>query len=86
MTLRQFATNDYFLLLRAVQVVGGVACEKSPAAWYPEDIPDSDQRRAVTRLAKAICLQCPIVEQCFEYAINNGERHGIWGGVEAKDF
>lgn len=86
MTLRQFANNDYFLLLRAIKEVGGVECEKNPTAWFPEDIPDPDQRRAVTRLAKAICQQCPLIEQCFTYAISNGERHGIWGGVEAKDF
>jgi WhiB family redox-sensing transcriptional regulator len=86
MTNRHFANNDYFLLLRAIKDVGGVACEKAPTAWFPEDIPDPDQRRAVTRLAKAICNQCPLLEQCFTYAISNGERYGIWGGVEAKDF
>jgi hypothetical protein len=86
MTLRHFASNDYFLLLRAIKEAGSVPCESAPTAWYPEDIPDSDHRRAVTRLAKAMCQQCPIMEQCFTYAISNGERYGIWGGVEAKDF
>jgi WhiB family redox-sensing transcriptional regulator len=85
MTLRHFANNDYFLLLRAIQEVGGVACEKSPTAWFPEDIPDPEQRQAVTRLAKAICQQCPLIEQCFTYAISNGEEHGIWGGTESHE-
>jgi hypothetical protein len=30
--------------------------------------------------AKALCLQCPIKEQCLLYACEF-ERHGIWGGM-----
>jgi WhiB family redox-sensing transcriptional regulator len=30
--------------------------------------------------AKAICAQCPVAEQCEQHAIDNRERHGIWGG------
>lgn len=31
--------------------------------------------------ARSICYQCPIREACLEYALANGIRDGVWGGV-----
>jgi WhiB family redox-sensing transcriptional regulator len=36
--------------------------------------------------AKAICRGCPVEEQCFEYAIENNETHGIWGGRSQSEL
>jgi WhiB family redox-sensing transcriptional regulator len=30
--------------------------------------------------AKAICRGCPVEERCLDYALENNEVHGIWGG------
>jgi WhiB family redox-sensing transcriptional regulator len=30
--------------------------------------------------AKAVCAVCPVAEQCEQYALDAGERSGIWGG------
>jgi WhiB family transcriptional regulator, redox-sensing transcriptional regulator len=30
--------------------------------------------------AKAICVTCPVMWECLDYAITN-ESHGIWGGM-----
>lgn len=30
--------------------------------------------------AKKICAQCPVQQRCLEYAVNNSEAYGIWGG------
>lgn len=35
--------------------------------------------------AKAICAQCPVTGECLEYALDNGERAGIWGGLSGKE-
>ena len=35
-------------------------------------------------VTKKICLQCPIINECFTYAIHH-ERHGIWGGSSANE-
>lgn len=31
--------------------------------------------------AKAICDKCKVVNECFDFAIRTGQRHGIWGGI-----
>jgi WhiB family redox-sensing transcriptional regulator len=31
--------------------------------------------------ARAICARCPVHDLCLEYALDAGEPHGIWGGL-----
>ena len=33
--------------------------------------------------AKAICAECPVAEQCLEYAIQTHQPDGVWGGLTA---
>jgi WhiB family redox-sensing transcriptional regulator len=30
--------------------------------------------------ARAACAGCPVAAHCLMYALNNNERHGLWGG------
>lgn len=34
---------------------------------------------------RSICEQCPVIEECGRYAIENNEQHGIWGGMTAHE-
>ena len=43
------------------------------------------ERGASTRLAKAVCRRCDVQEECLEYAVNNGEKFGIWGGLSERE-
>lgn len=38
-----------------------------------------------TKDAKRICGDCPVREACLEYALENGERFGIWGGLSERE-
>jgi WhiB family redox-sensing transcriptional regulator len=35
--------------------------------------------------AKAVCAGCPVAADCLEYAIENNELYGVFGGVTAHD-
>lgn len=35
--------------------------------------------------AKAICNQCPNRVRCLEYAIDNSEQFGVWGGLSVRE-
>lgn len=35
--------------------------------------------------ARQVCDACPVLEQCRNYARQNSERHGVWGGESPKE-
>jgi WhiB family redox-sensing transcriptional regulator len=49
-----------------------------PDLFFPE-------RGASTREAKEVCRGCIVREQCLEFALQNGEKFGIWGGLSERE-
>lgn len=49
-----------------------------PEAFFPELGADSEE-------AKAVCQGCLVRGDCGEYALNNGEKFGIWGGLDERE-
>ena len=49
-----------------------------PDLFFPE-------RGASTREAKEVCRGCVAREDCLEYALRNGEKFGIWGGMSERE-
>ena len=49
-----------------------------PDLFFPE-------RGASTREAKEICKGCVSRPNCLEYALDNGEKFGIWGGMSERE-
>ena len=49
-----------------------------PDLFFPE-------RGASTREAKEVCKGCSVRAECLEYALSNGERFGIWGGLSERE-
>lgn len=39
------------------------------------------------QVGAAFCkaVECPVIEECLEFAIQNGLRHGVFGGTTGKD-
>jgi WhiB family redox-sensing transcriptional regulator len=48
------------------------------ALFFPE------QGQLATR-ARAICSACRVRVDCLEYALANGERFGVWGGLSENE-
>jgi WhiB family redox-sensing transcriptional regulator len=49
-----------------------------PDLFFPE-------RGASTREAKEVCRGCVVRLDCLEYALVNGEKFGIWGGLSERE-
>ncbi len=49
-----------------------------PDLFFPE-------RGASTKEAKSVCQGCVVREDCLEYALANGEKFGIWGGLSERE-
>jgi WhiB family transcriptional regulator, redox-sensing transcriptional regulator len=43
------------------------------------------EKNAREAVAKAICVRCPVRDQCLEYALSVRENHGIWGGLNEME-
>jgi WhiB family transcriptional regulator, redox-sensing transcriptional regulator len=53
--------------------------EHDPALWYPEGTPSEAWETA--RVARALCMTCPLRKMCRDYALGTHEPYGIWGGL-----
>jgi WhiB family transcriptional regulator, redox-sensing transcriptional regulator len=42
-------------------------------------------RGETTGLARQACAQCPVRQQCLEYAVSNRIVYGIWGGLTGPE-
>jgi len=55
-----------------------LCAQTDPEAFFPE-------KGGSTREAKRICDGCEVRSQCLEYALENDERFGIWGGLSERE-
>lgn len=60
---------------------GDALCAQTDAeAFFPEQ-----GGRGRCREAKQVCAACPVREQCLEWALDNHEAHGVWGGHTERE-
>ncbi|MEZ2121510.1 MULTISPECIES: WhiB family transcriptional regulator [unclassified Corynebacterium] len=55
-----------------------LCAETDPEAFFPD-------KGGSTREAKRICQACGVRDECLEYALENDERFGIWGGLSERE-
>lgn len=55
-----------------------LCAQTDPEAFFPE-------KGGSTREAKAVCRSCPVRPECLEFAVESGERFGIWGGASERE-
>jgi WhiB family redox-sensing transcriptional regulator len=49
-----------------------------PEIFFPE-------KGGSTREAKLVCARCPVRAECLTYALEHGERFGIYGGLSERE-
>jgi WhiB family transcriptional regulator, redox-sensing transcriptional regulator len=55
-----------------------LCAQTDPEAFFPE-------KGGSTREAKKVCRACEVRTECLEYALENDERFGIWGGLSERE-
>lgn len=55
-----------------------LCAQTDPEAFFPE-------KGGSTREAKKVCISCDVRSECLEYALENDERFGIWGGLSERE-
>lgn len=50
----------------------------NPDLFFPE-------RGESTREAKQVCATCKVRAECLQYALDNHEKFGIWGGKSERE-
>ena len=58
-----------------------VCATTDPELWFP-----NDGDRHAARRARELCATCPVAQQCLEFALSNGEKHGIWAGLNSDQL
>lgn len=62
------------LELRPAWQQDGHCAQTDPEAFFPE-------KGGHALDAKRVCWTCPVQAECLEYALENDERYGVWGGL-----
>lgn len=52
--------------------------EVDPEIFFPK-------RGGSAKAARAVCNHCAVRAQCLEYALDNKELFGIWGGASERE-
>ena len=55
-----------------------LCAQTDPEAFFPE-------KGGSTREAKKVCRGCEVRAECLEFALENDERFGIWGGMSERE-
>lgn len=83
--MRHITTND-----TPASILQGIADHSWQARSLCHGLPSKDidelffhaaRDRAAIDEAKSICRRCPVKKACFDYALDNEIRQGMWGGL-----
>jgi WhiB family redox-sensing transcriptional regulator len=55
-----------------------LCAQTDPEAFFPD-------KGGSTREAKRVCMACEVRVTCLDYALENDERFGIWGGLSERE-
>lgn len=73
------ATLADLFSLQPPEWYGDALCAQTePEAFFPE-------QGGSAKEGKATCAACPVREKCLDYALDNHERFGVWGGLTERE-
>ena len=81
------AVTAYNRLHEAMEEVKVWPCKDNPYFYVDYDNlgfeHDSGGPRLLTEdQCEQLCSECPLLKLCYDFAVLNEEKHGIWGGID----
>ena len=61
-------------------------CQKYPDLFDPDMHIGLETKRGAEKIARAFCLECPIVKECAAYGLASRAEGMIWGGYTPDDI
>lgn len=55
------------------------------ALFFHPDNERGEARENRMAAAKNVCRHCPVRARCLQYALESGERYGVWGGLTEEE-
>jgi WhiB family transcriptional regulator, redox-sensing transcriptional regulator len=62
----------------------GACLSADPDLFFPIATTGSSAGRQITE-ARRVCAGCQVRQKCLDFAMRNGETHGIWGGTTPEE-
>jgi WhiB family redox-sensing transcriptional regulator len=57
--------------------------QEDPEDFFPNGA--TPAAKAAERHAKAVCWRCPSIRPCGQWALQTGEKNGVWGGMTENE-
>jgi WhiB family redox-sensing transcriptional regulator len=68
------------------EIADNAACKGKGKLFFPPHPYELNEAKRIRhRAAKAICAECPVRDQCRDYAVKYHIRDGIYGGLTEKE-
>lgn len=55
-----------------------LCAQTDPEAFFPD-------KGGSVRAAKQVCVECPVRLDCLQWALDNDERFGVFGGLTERE-
>lgn len=68
---------DVVMFNSAEWMAEAVCASSDPEEWFPD-------KGSSSQVAKKICGECPVIDECLQFALENREQ-GIWGGTSHSE-
>jgi WhiB family redox-sensing transcriptional regulator len=63
----------------------GLCREVDPESFFSPEAERGAPKARREDAAKALCLRCPVIEECREHALAVQEPYGVWGGLSEAE-
>jgi WhiB family redox-sensing transcriptional regulator len=73
--------NEWELKNKSFDWMDDAVCKGVDTSLFFFELGDGQKEMAA---AKAVCVTCPVQQDCLVFAVDNGFEYGVWGGMSSR--